>query len=309
VVSEAGALLELLHELKRRHYLFICVTPATHARVLARPLVGEPTLRDIFGWNRTFTEAQLEPRLLDLLRGACRLDQSGGQFRSRVRVATLGGHLFLHSSYPTDSSDAVFFGPDTYRFARFVLAHLPGLGASREIIEMGAGSGAVGILVAQRVRSARVTLVDINPAAIMLSGINGQAAGVEVECALSDCIPGGSDLVIANPPYMMDPHGRAYRDGGALFGGEIACEWVREALRALSPGGTMLLYTGAAVVDGRMPLVDSIEESCRRARASMAWEDIEADVFGEELDEPAYREVERIAVVGIRIERTAGKPA
>jgi hypothetical protein len=28
--------------------------------------------------------------------------------------------LFVHSSFPTEKSDAVFFGPDTYRFARFI---------------------------------------------------------------------------------------------------------------------------------------------------------------------------------------------
>jgi hypothetical protein len=306
-VNDCGALLELLRELQSRDYRFVCVTPSTHQTVLSRPQIGEPTLRDIFGWNRAFDQGQLDAPLFDLLRRAECFDNVGERLRSRVRVASLGGNLFLHSSYPTEAADAVFFGPDTYRFARFVLARLPQLQKCEQFVEMGAGSGAVGILAAKLLPCAKVTLVDVNPTAMSLAGMNAAVAGVKVDCLVSDRIPDGCDLVIANPPYMMDEARRAYRDGGGIFGGELAVEWVRQALGSLAPGGKMLLYTGAAVVGGEMPVLEPIRELCGNADASLAWDEIDPDVFGDELAQPGYDGGERSAAFAIEI--TARKEA
>jgi methylase of polypeptide subunit release factors len=298
MVAEDEALLELLAELKSHDYHFITVTPATHARVLARPLQGEPSLRDIFGWNRSFDEHQIEPRLLTLLGRAGSVESAGGQLRSLVRVASLGDDLFLHSSFPTAEADAVFFGPDTYRFVRFVRAQLGGLRPPVWIVDMGAGSGAGGISACNDV-SARLSLVDINPAAGRLARINARFARVPAEIAMDDRIPEQCDLVIANPPYMIDTAHRAYRDGGAMFGGEVACGWVDQALAALVTGGTMLLYSGFAVVGGKLPALDRIRLLCGDAELHV--EEIDPDVFGEELERPEYRDVDRIAALGIRI--------
>src|SRR6185437_9066499 len=124
--------------------------------------------------------------------------------------------LFLHSVFPTDEEDAVFFGPDTYRFARFLHARLRRLPAPRWVVDMGAGSGAGGISVARAVPGARITLVDVNCAALRLARPNAAAADVAVELEESDCLPDGADLIVANPPYMMDSTERAYRHGGGL---------------------------------------------------------------------------------------------
>ena len=304
-MSEDAALLELLSELKSRDYHFTCVSPATHERVLARTAVGEPTLRDIFGWNQPFHREQLDGGLFALLERANCLEQDGNRLRSRVRVATLGELLLLHSSFPTDSGDAIFFGPDSYRFARFLQANAALIEQASSIVDMGAGSGIGGIFCNRLARAARVTLVDINPAALRLARINAEAARVAVQACCAGSIPAGHDLIIANPPYMADERGRTYRDGGGLVGGERSLAWTREALDALQPGGTTLLYTGAAVVNGSAPLLDAIQEACAGRGASCVAEEIDPDVFGEELARPAYARVERIAVVGLRITTAA----
>jgi methylase of polypeptide subunit release factors len=219
-------------------------------------------------------------------------------------VASAGGRLFLHSAFPTSADDSVFFGPDTYRYLRLIEQRVTALGPVRRIVDMGAGSGAGGIHAAGLCPGARVTLVDINPAALRLARINAAAAEVEVEAVLGDRIAAAEraiDLVIANPPYMIDPDRRAYRDGGGLLGGEIALKWVEEALGRLDPGGAVLLYTGAPVVDGRMPLADALDKLCRDTGARISLEEIDPDVFGEELDGDAYRDVERIAAIGATI--------
>jgi methylase of polypeptide subunit release factors len=305
VVSEPEPLLELLHELKARDYKFVAVTPATHASVLSRRSRESPTLRDIFGWNMPFGTADLDLPLFRLLQRADVLEPSGDKFRSRIRVAALDGALFLHSSFPTDQPDSVFFGPDTYRFAQFVGRQLSNIPRPQWIVDMGAGSGAGGILAARDSGCSRVSLVDVNLAALRLAAVNATAAGIQVEAVQSDQLPTGADLVLANPPYMMDSGHRAYRDGGSLFGGAVALDWVEQALERVRPDGAILLYTGAAVVDGESPLAKAIEQACERARASLAIEHIDPDVFGYELAQPAYRDVERITVIGAVIRKSA----
>jgi hypothetical protein len=181
VVSDDGALIELLRLLKRRDYRFTAVTPATHGRVIARPC-ERPDLRDIFGWNRSFGQGDIAPDLLDCLSRGGMIERAGEKLRSRLRVASLGDDLFLHSPYPTLEPDAVFFGPDTYRFVRFIgerlarLEHPP-----RRIVDMGTGSGAGAITAARLLPGAQVIAVDVNPAALRFAAINAEAAGLSFE--------------------------------------------------------------------------------------------------------------------------------
>jgi methylase of polypeptide subunit release factors len=303
-MTRDDTLLNLVRALKARSYRFVVVTPATHARVLGRKHQGPLTLRDVFGWNRPFAQQDLEPELFDLMERARILKPAPEGFRSTLRAASLGEDLFLHSAFPTDEADAVFFGPDTYRFARFMAERWPG-GMPSHMVDIGAGSGAGGIATARLAPPARITLLDMNPAALALARVNAQAAGVVVELLEGSTLPSGPDLVLANPPYMMDGGGRAYRDGGDLLGGQVALDWTRDALAKMAPGGTLLLYTGAAVAGGTAPLVPALERACAEAGASLTIEELDPDVFGEELEQPAYAEVERIAAIGAVVRKHA----
>jgi methylase of polypeptide subunit release factors len=303
VVSDSEALVELLRRLNQQDYRFTAITPLSHARVLARPWSGPARLEDIFGWSRLFDREDISADLLDLLEAADAVESIAGKMRSRLRVASLNGDLFLHSAFPTESEDAVFFGPDTYRFARWLQAEIPQLSASpTHIIDMGAGSGAGAVAAARLLPRAKVTLVDVNPSALRLAAANTAAAGVGAERLQSDRLPPNGDLVIANPPYMIDPAGRAYRNGGDLFGGAVALDWARQALESRA---TMLLYTGAAFTADGAPLIRALWRACREAGATMDVEEIDRDVFGEELDQPAYAQVQRIAAIGAVIRPAA----
>jgi hypothetical protein len=303
VVNREAALLELLSYLRSRDYQFTCVSPGTHARVITRPLTAAPSLRDIFGWNRSFDREGLDDQLFELLCAAGCLDCDGDGFRSRVRVATIGDFLLLHSSFPTDGENDVFLGPDSYRFARYIAERLPQLRSGAQIIDMGTGSGIGGMLCKRVAPEARVTLVDVNPAALELAKINSRAAGLVVDLLQSGVVPTGCDLIVANPPYMADGTHRTYRDGGDLLGGELSRRWTQQAIQALHPGGTFLLYTGAAFVDGGSALLEAVSHLCAETGVNLLIDEIDPDIFGEELDEPAYRSVERIAAIGMRISK------
>jgi methylase of polypeptide subunit release factors len=306
-VTSQSALIGLLRYLKSEDYRFIAVTPATHARVLARTFNGRPTHRDIFGWSRPFFRQDVEPPLFDLLKQSDALERDdSGKLRSRVRVATLGEHLFLHSAFPTDEPDSVFFGPDTYRFCRYAIQELSKLSPAVHITDMGAGTGAGGIVAAASSPRARITVVDVNERALQLAAANAAEAGVDIEILRSDTIPEGADLVIANPPYLMDDASRTYRDGGEVFGGQVSLDWTRQALASLPLGGVMLLYTGAAFVEGRSPLIEELQFLCGDAGALLETDEIDPDVFGEELQSSRYEKVERIAAIGVKITKIRG---
>ena len=299
------ALVELLHVLRLHNYSFTAVTPKTHAAVLSHPSAPQPDLRDIFGWNRPFAEADLEALLLSLLYRAGALSFDGAQLTSRVRVASLGEDLLVHSGFPTDERDAVFFGPDSYRFAKFLRRNAETVSNANVIVDMGAGSGAGGIAAARLAPEAEVILVDVNAKALQFAEANAAAAGLTPRLVESDQIPNDVDLLIANPPYLMDASARTYRDGGGLLGGAVSLDWVSQGLDKLRPGGTILLYTGAAYVNGRSPLIAAISQSCRFSGADLSVEEIDPDVFGEELLEDVYAGVERIAALGIKIRRSS----
>lgn len=303
------ALQSLLAELEREGYSFTAVTPATHRRVIGRAGMEEARdLRGVFGWSLPFRAEIVPGRVLAAMRAAGAVEEEGGLLRSTLRAASLGGRLFLHSAFPTEDADAVFFGPDTYRFADMVAAELPRTGGARRLVDLGAGGGAGGISAAALLPGARVTLVDVNPAALRLAAANAAHAGVEaelVEGAGLDDVRGAVDLVIANPPYMMDEGDRAYRDGGGMRGAQLSFDWAMAAARRLEPGGHMLLYTGAAIAGGRDPLREALERELPALGCDLRYREMDPDIFGEELEKPPYREVERIAAVAAVIRREA----
>ena len=310
-LSEADrALAELLACLGTLGYDFVAPTPATHARIVARP--GKDSaedLRDVFGWSLRFRPELLPDDLRALLESGGALVMEGDWRRSLVRASRVGGLLFLHGAYPTDQADSVFLGPDTYRFADFVAAELARIGAVTRIVDMGAGAGAGGILAGRARPGATVTLVDSNEKALRLARINAAAAGIAVETIVADrleAVPGAIDLVIANPPYMMDAGGPVYRDGGAMHGAGLSHAWALAAARRLAPGGHMLLYTGSAIVRGEDELRAALERDLPRLGCTLSYREIDPDVFGEQLALPAYRDVERIAAIGAVIARAGG---
>lgn len=300
-----AALLDLLSLLGAAGYSFVAPTPATHARVVARPDKREAQdLRDVFGWSLSFARPLLPAPILDALERAGALSEKDGRFTSELRVASLGGRLFLHSAYPTEGKNDVFFGPDTYRFVSFLRSELPGSEA-RRLVDLGAGAGAGAILAVSLLPEARLTLVDTNPLALRLAGINARHAGVEVEHiegAGMDEVAGEIDLVIANPPFIMDEGDRQYRNGGDMHGARLSYDWAMAAARRLLRPGRMLLYTGAAIVDGRDLLREALERDLPPLGCTLRYREIDPDIFGEELEKPAYRDVERIAAIGAVVE-------
>lgn len=307
--AQDAALRDLLRVLRGKDYRFVTSTPATHARVIARPERRlARSVIDVLGWSLPYVRGTLGRDVETVLRRAGVLDEAGATPRSRVRVSSLHGDLFLHSAYPTTAADAVFFGPDSYRFADLIRAELTARPpkAHARIVDIGTGAG-VGAIVAARARpDASLYMTDVNPAALRLARINAAAAGVAVEghvCGTLDPIAGEIDVATANPPFIIDPESRLYRDGGGMYGGQVSLDMARMALDRLAVGGRLILYTGSAIVDGEDALKHALRREAEARDMAFRYREIDPDVFGEELDHAGYRDVDRIALVAAVIGR------
>ncbi len=308
--NQDAALLRLALVLKEGGYRFTTITPATHARVNGRP--GNEWAKDVegvFGWSRPFRPHILPPPLFALMHAAGIAIRHGEGWRSLIRASTLHDQFFLHSAYPTTDAEAVFFGPDTYRFTAALSSHLAlRTRPVRRAIDIGCGAGPGAIVVALERPDAEVLAVDINDAALRLTTLNAALAAtpniVPRHSNLLSEVDGEFDLIIANPPYLLDRAERAYRHGGGGLGEGLSLAIVDAAMNSLAPGGALLLYTGVAIVDGFDRFYASVVARLNDADVAWDYREIDPDVFGEELLEPAYAETDRIAVVLVTATRT-----
>lgn len=296
------------HCLKVDGYDFRTPTPLTHGRVLARGRPGADILRDAFGWNRPVLPNSLSPAYREFLTDPALFLRTGGEYRAKVRFSTLGPLLLGHSGYPTEEADAVFFGPDTYRFTRAIHAFRerePDF-APQTCADIGAGTGAGGLFCASLFPSLNtIALLDINPRALAFATANIALNGISIaEAHFSDILSGWDgpvDLIVSNPPYLIDPSGRAYRHGGGDWGTLLAARILEQSLTRLHPNGHLLLYTGSAIVDGRDTFLETARPILDRYAIRCRYEEIDPDVFGEELDRPPYDRAERIATVLLHV--------
>ena len=154
--------------------------------------------------------------------------------------------------------------PETEAVVERCLALLEQLEKPR-VLDVGTGSGAIALAIADEHPGARVTGIDASADALAVAWGNVVRTGLAVELRhwdLFDGLPAGPwDLVVSNPPYVrpdeidrLEPEVRAWEPRAALVG-ENATEAVAvAALQALRPGGALVLE----VADGEAPRIATL---------------------------------------------------
>jgi release factor glutamine methyltransferase len=126
----------------------------------------------------------------------------------------------------------------------------------QRVLDVGTGSGAVALAIAQEREGVTVTGIDSSPGAIEVARANGDALGLDVEFLIADLVVGGPyDLVVSNPPYVRDsdwpglpPEVSLYEPEEALLGGPDGLDVIRRlvpaAIEVLRPGGMLAIEVG-----------------------------------------------------------------
>jgi release factor glutamine methyltransferase len=153
--------------------------------------------------------------------------------------------------------------PETEVVVERCLALLRDL-AEPDVLDVGVGSGAIALAIADEHPGARVTAIDSSPDALAVARENSAALGLadRVRLLERDAAAGlreaAWDLVVSNPPYVreeeldgLQPEVRDWEPRAALVGAGATEAVAAAALPALRPGGHLVLETadgGAAEV-------------------------------------------------------------
>jgi release factor glutamine methyltransferase len=149
--------------------------------------------------------------------------------------------------------------PETEVVVERCLDCLRGVEAPR-VLDVGTGSGAIALALADEQPDARVTAIDVSSDALELARENATRTGLRVELLEHDLgtglPPGPFDLVVSNPPYVepadlptLMADVRDFEPHLALVGQGATEAVARGALEVLAPGGRLVLEVG----DGQAP--------------------------------------------------------
>ena len=160
--------------------------------------------------------------------------------------------------------------PETECLIEEVLTHYGREAGRPRIIDIGTGSGAIGVVLAKELPSARVIATDISQGALSVACRNAERHGVAgqmefIEGDLFASAAGEFDIIVSNPPYIPDdvypllPEGiRAFEPQGALIAGPDGIDFhrriIREGAGRLKPGGHIFLEIG----EGQRGLVEAL---------------------------------------------------
>ena len=217
-----------------------CETPRVDAELL---------LAHVLGTTRSGVLAEGE-RLLDGAEEA-ELDTLVGRRSAREPLAYVLGEWGFRGLVLDVDARVLVPRPETEIVVERCLALLAGVAVPR-VLDVGTGSGAIALAIADEHPGAHVTGVDVSRDALEVARANARRTGLAVEMLEHDLFAGLPEgpwtLVVANPPYVragdLDGLRAEVRDWEprVALHAEGATEAVaRGAAAVLEPGGALVL--------------------------------------------------------------------
>jgi release factor glutamine methyltransferase len=195
-------------------------------------------------------------------------DEQVGAFEANIRrresreplAYILGEWGFRRLTLKTDRR-ALIPRPETEIVVERALEHIRDLD-DPQVLDVGTGTGAIALAIADEAPRARVTAMDVSPDALalarenlVLTGINGRVRLVEHDLT-SGLGEHDFDLVVSNPPYVepdelvrLQPEVRDWEPHVALIASGATEKLALAAREALRPGGWLVLETAAGAGD------------------------------------------------------------
>jgi release factor glutamine methyltransferase len=216
-----------------------CESPRVDAEILVSHVLG--TSR---------SELALEPKRKLSREEASELEALVARREKREPLAYVLGEWGFRRLTLTVDRRVLVPRPETEVVVERCLRRLQGIGEPR-VLDVGTGSGAIALAIADEHPGAQVSAVDASPGALEVAGANVLATGLDVDLREWDLfagLPDGPwDLVVSNPPYVLPEELDTLQ--------EEVREWEpREALvgvgatEAVARGALDVLVAGAALV-------------------------------------------------------------
>jgi len=218
-------------------------TPRLDAELLLAKATGLERIELYMAFDRPLNAAEL----------AVARELVGRRARREPLQYVLGEWGFRRLTLTVDRR-ALIPRPETEVLVERALALLDGLEAPR-VLDVGTGSGAIALAIADEHPGALVTAVDSSAEALELAAENASRTDLAVQLAAHDLfegLPAGPwDLVVSNPPYVdaadlatLQPEVRDWEPHAALSA-EGAVEAVaRGSVGVLASGGALVLEVG-----------------------------------------------------------------
>src|SRR6187200_1638844 len=235
--------LETVHEVEGRLRAAGVPSPRVDAEILVADVLGLAR-SELYSSGRPATALETE-RLRELVQRRSR----------REPLAYILGEWGFRRLLLKVDDRALVPRPETEVVVERCLAFLAELAEPR-VLDVGVGSGAIALAIADEHPGAQVVAVDNSDRALSLAGENLARAEVNgrvrlVEGDLLSGVEGPFDLVVSNPPYVapeeydaLQPEIRLYEPYEAVVGVGVGATVAAEARNLLRAGGRMVLECG-----------------------------------------------------------------
>jgi len=224
-------------------------SPITIGALLKNPPVDPLEARILIGHALQLSRVQLitqsERMLTDAEAGTL-----SALFRRRLGgepIAYIVGEREFYGLMLETTPDVLIPRPETELLVELALERLPPAG---RLLDMGTGSGAIAVAVAQQRPDARVTALDVSDAALSVARRNAARHHADVSFLRSDWYsalpPQAFDVIVANPPYIeandihLSQGDLRFEPAGALTDHADGLS----ALRAIAAGASRHLASG-----------------------------------------------------------------
>jgi release factor glutamine methyltransferase len=197
-----------------------------------------------------------------------RLEDAEYERISGVPIQYIVGRQEFFGRYFSVNPSVLIPRPETELLVEKVIDLRPAEGA--RIIDVGTGSGCIGITISVELPRTRVTLTDVSFEALQTACINAVRLGATVDIACMDlleAVSGSFDLIVCNPPYVsraetsrLQREVREHEPHVALFAADDGLAAYRQlipsAQRLLRSGGHLLMEIGFGLEERVLNLFD-----------------------------------------------------
>lgn len=205
----------------------------------------------------------------------------------REPVQSILGYAYFRRLRLRVGSEVLIPRPDTESVVDAALEAVDRRGGSTRVLDLGTGSGAIAISIADERPGCEVHATDYSEEALRVARENAARAGRFVRFHRADIargldsLAGTVDLLVSNPPYVesatldrLQPEVRDWDPRPALDGGPEGLDLYRrifaEARPLLSPGADVVLEVGDGQADCVLDLGESAGYEASGTRRDLA---------------------------------------